>query len=159
MAIQTVLFVCTGNIFRSMTAEHAFRAQIGQAPFQAASAGTEGKIQPMFPPVRTRLIELGIDPLAHVQRKLTGEMLDDADLTVAMGEDHRDFIREHFGRDVPLFNRIALGKDEPVLDIGEVVQTWGSKENWQEQYAVYVVDAIWRTMPGFIGNMGRFMNG
>ena len=157
MAIQTVLFVCTGNIFRSMTAEHAFRAQIGQAPFWAASAGTEGKFQPMFPPVRARLVALGIDPSAHVQRKLTQEMLDGADLAVAMGEDHQAFIREHFGCDVPLFNRVALGKDEPVLDIGEVAQTWRLQENWQEQYAVHVVDAIWRTMPGFIENMGRFI--
>jgi protein-tyrosine phosphatase len=155
--MKTVLFVCTGNIFRSMTAEYAFRAQNKDASVQSASAGIEANQQVMYPPVKKRVIELGIDPSAHVQRKLTQEMLDGVDLPVAMGVDHQDFIREQFGCEVPLFNRVALGKDEPIKDIWEIVPNWDTDESGREKYALYVVDTIWNTMPKFMANMNGFM--
>ena len=156
--MKTVLFICTGNIFRSMTAEHALRVQNENAAVRSASAGTEANVQLMYPPVQNRVIELGIDPSAHVQRRLTLEMLDTVDLPVAMGVDHQDFIREQFGRDVPLFNKVALGTDEPIKDIWEVVPNWSDNEDGRRTYALYVVDTIWETMPKFIANMDGFMS-
>ncbi len=155
--MKTVLFICTGNIFRSMTAEYAFRAQINNLPFRSESAGIEAKQQVMYPPVKNRLIELGIDPSAHIQRKLTQDMLNQVVLPVAMGIDHQTFIRATFNRDVPLFNRIALGTDDPIKDTWEAVPDWNSDENARQTYAVYVVDTIWQVMPGFIQNMENFM--
>jgi len=157
--MQTVLFICTGNIFRSMTAEYAFRAQNKDVSVQSASAGIEANVQLMYPPVKDRVIELGIDPSAHVQRRLTLDMLDGVDLPVAMGVDHQDFIRAQFGREVPLFNKVALGVDKPIKDIWEVVPNWDDNEDGRRTYAVYVVETIWNTMPQFIGNMGGFMDG
>lgn len=155
--MKTVLFICTGNIFRSMTAEHAFRAQINSLPFRSESAGTGANPQIMYPPVKNRLIELGIDPSAHVQRKLTQDMLDQVALPIAMGTDHQTFIRETFNRDVPLFNRVALGTDDPIKDIWEVIPDWNTDENARQTYAVYIVDTIWKSMPGFIKNMENFI--
>ena len=155
--MKTVLFICTGNIFRSMTAEHAFRAQIGDAPYCAKSAGLTANPQEMYAPVRARIMARGVDPSAHQQQKLTLDMLNRADLSVAMGLDHCDSIRETFDREVPLFNRVALGKDEPIKDIWEIVPNWGSDEEGRRTYALYVVDTIWNTMPDFIGNMDDFM--
>ena len=155
--MKTVLFVCTGNIFRSMTAEYAFRAQNKDGSVQSASAGIEANVQVMYPPVKERVMALGIDPSAHVQRKLTQAMLDEVDLPVAMGVDHQDFIREHFDCEVPLFNKVALGKDEPIKDIWEIVPNWDTDENGRRTYALYVVDTIWHTMPRFIANMDGFM--
>ena len=155
--MKTVLFICTGNIFRSMTAEYAFRTQVGAAPFGVASAGVEATVQEMYWPVKDRLIALGIDPSGHVQRRLTQEMLDAADLPVAMGEDHQVFIREHFGQDVVLFNRVALGTDEPIPDIWEAVPDWRTSESGRRDYALYVVDTIWKSMPEFIRNLPGFL--
>lgn len=155
--MKTILFICTGNIFRSMTAEYAFRAQNKDDTYESASAGIEANVQLMYPPVKARVIELGIDPSGHVQRKLTLEMLEAVDLPVAMGVDHQDFIQENFGREVPLFNKVALGKDEPIKDIWEVVPSWDTDEDGRRTYALYVVDTIWNTMPKFIANMGGFV--
>lgn len=155
--MKTVLFVCTGNIFRSMTAEYAFRAQNEDPSVQSASAGVEANIQNMYPPVKDRIVELGIDPSGHVQRKLTTQMLADVDLPVAMGVDHQDFIRDTFDRDVVLFNKVAFGKDEPIKDIWEIVPDWDSNEEGRRTYALYVVDTIWTTMPRFMANMHTFM--
>lgn len=155
--MKTILFICTGNIFRSMTAEYAFRAQNESGSVQSASAGIEANVQQMYPPVKDRVIELGMDPSAHLQRRLTLEMLDAVDLSVAMGVDHQDFIREQFGREVPLFNKVALGTDEPIKDIWEIVPNWDTDENGRRTYALYVVDTIWNTMPKFTANMNGFM--
>jgi protein-tyrosine phosphatase len=155
--MKTVLFVCTGNVFRSMTAEYAFRAQVGDTPFRAESAGVGATVQEMYGPVKDRLVEMGIDPSGHVQRKLTREMLDAVDLPVAMGVDHQVFIREHFERDVVLFNRVALDTDEPIPDIWEVVPDWENNEAGRRTYAVQVVDTIWKAMPGFIRNLAEYM--
>ena len=155
--MKTVLFVCTGNIFRSMTAEYAFRAQNEDAGFESASAGIEANLQQMYPPVKERVITLGIDPSAHVQRKLTLEMLDSVDLPVAMGVDHQNFIRDVFDREVPLFNKVALGKDEPIKDIWEIVPNWDTNEDGRRTYALYVVNTIWESMPKFMANMDGFV--
>jgi len=156
--MKTILFICTGNIFRSMTAEHAFRAQIGGAPYCAESAGLTADPQQMYPPVRDHIISLGIDPSTHQQRKLTIEMLNAVDLPIAMGLDHCDFIREHFDREVILFNRVALGKDEPIKDTWEIVPNWNANEDARRTYSLYVVDTIWNTMPDFIRNMDNFIS-
>lgn len=155
--MKTILFICTGNIFRSMTAEHAFRAKIGDEPYRSESAGLTANPLQMYPPVRDRIITLGIDPSAHQQRKLTLDLLDSADLPIAMGLDHCDHIREHFNREVLLFNRIALGKDEPIKDIWEIVPDWKTNEDARRTYALYVVDTIWNTMPQFIQNLNAFI--
>ena len=155
--MKTILFICTGNIFRSMTAEYAFRAQNKDETVESASAGIEANAQLMYPPVKARVIELGIDPSEHVQRKLTLEMLDAVDLPVAMGVDHQEFIRENFGLEVPLFNKVALAQDEPIKDIWEIVPNWDTDEDGRRTYALYVVDTIWNTMPKFIENMDGFM--
>jgi hypothetical protein len=51
-------------------------------------------------------------------------MVEAADLVMAMGRDHQVFIREQFGRDVPLFNQVCLSNDKPILDLHEVMSDW-----------------------------------
>src|SRR5262245_39534833 len=81
--IKSILFICTGNIFRSMTAEYALIAALGpEAPYRVSSAGTEAKFQVMSPHVRKRLALHGLDPAAHRQRRLTAEILVEADVVV-----------------------------------------------------------------------------
>ncbi len=103
--LQSVLFVCTGNIFRSVTAEYALKARLGEGTScSVSSAGIDAKPQSAHDWVQTRLREKGADLTAHVQRQLTKELIESSDLVIAMGRDHQVFVREQFGRDVPLFN-------------------------------------------------------
>ncbi len=100
-----------------MTAEYALKAALGpDTPHTVGSAGIQAEPQEMYEPVRQRLIELGVDPSGHEQTRLTAEILEGADLAVAMGLNHQDFVRETFGREIPLFKRVCFGRDEPVLD-------------------------------------------
>ena len=148
---QSVLFVCTGNIFRSMTAESALKASLGADTFCiVGSAGIDAKPQSVHHWVQTRLREKGADPSNHVQRQLTKELVEAADLVIAMGRDHQVFVLEQFGRDVPLFNQICLGHDKPILDLHEVIPDWEADPERARAYVWSVIDLIWTTAPAIL---------
>lgn len=146
--MKSILFVCTGNVFRSVTAEYALKARLGpERRLIVGSAGILAKPQSLHPMILEYLRAKGADLSAHVQRKLTRELLAEADLAVAMGFDHREFIREQFGRDVPLFNQVCFEKEEPVLDLHEVMPDWPSDMDGARAYVQSVVDHIWASVP------------
>ncbi|MEP6959038.1 MAG: hypothetical protein ABI980_09955 [Nitrospirota bacterium] len=149
--IQSVLFVCTGNIFRSVTAEYALKARLGPGrSCVVSSAGIDVKPQSVHAWVQARLLEKGADPATHIQRQLTKELVEDADLVIAMGRNHQVFVREQFGRDVPLFNQICLGHDKPILDLHEAVLDWETDPEQARAYVCSVIDAVWDTAPALL---------
>jgi len=155
--MSTILFICTGNIFRSMTAEYALRAALASdTPYSVRSAGIQADPMEMYEPVRQRLKELRVDPSGHRQTRLTDEILADTDLAVAMGLNHQTFVKAEFGRGIPLFNQVAYGRDEPILDIGEAMPDWKDQPDLVPDYARDVVDEIWSAMPDFIERMDQY---
>lgn len=88
-----ILFVCTGNICRSPTAERlttAFAAESGRDDLDAHSAGTRAVVgHGMEPTAALVLQQLGGDPEGFVARRLTPEIAEDADLVLTMSEQHR----------------------------------------------------------------------
>ncbi|MFM8540471.1 MAG: low molecular weight phosphatase family protein [Nitrospira sp.] len=154
--MPSILFICTGNVFRSVTAEYALKARLGPGTkLIVGSAGIEAKPQPVHPMIIEYLRAKGTDPSAHIQRKLTRELLESADLAVAMGFDHRDFIREQFGRAVPLFNQVCFEKEEPVLDVHEVLPNWLEDMAAARAYVKSVVDHIWDSAPALLARLPR----
>lgn len=142
--LQSVLFVCTGNIFRSVTAEYALKARLGPGTSHVvSSAGIDAKPQAMHAWVQARLREKGADLTTHVPRQLTKELVEGADLVLAMGRNHQVFIREQFGRDVPLFNQFCFGHDQPILDLHEVIPDWETDHERAAAYVCSVIDSIW----------------
>ncbi len=154
--MKSILFVCTGNIFRSVVAEYAVKARIEpDLRSMIGSAGIDAQPQPLHPLIRGRLCEKGIDPSPHRQRKVTRELLDRADLVVAMGIDHRDVLRRSFGREAVLFNQVCYQKEEPVLDLHEAIPDWQQNLDAARAYVLSVVDYIWDAMPAFLLGIGR----
>jgi protein-tyrosine phosphatase len=151
---QSVLFVCTGNVFRSVTAEYALKIRLGlNTCCVVGSAGIGIKPQPVHDWVQTRLREKGADLTRHVQRQLTKELVEAADLVVAMGRDHQVFVREQFGRDVLLFNQICLGHDTPILDLHELMPDWETDPDRARAYVCSIIDAIWATAPAILSHL------
>ena len=146
--LQSILFVCTGNIFRSVTAEYALKARFGPGTSCiVSSAGIDAKPQAVHDWVQTGLRAKGADSTTHVQRQLTKELVEATDLVIAMGRDHQVFVREQFGRDVPLFNQVCLGHDQPILDLHEVMPDWETHHERARAYVWSVIDVIWATAP------------
>ncbi|MGQ0667717.1 MAG: arsenate-mycothiol transferase ArsC [Nitrospiraceae bacterium] len=155
---QSILFVCTGNVFRSMVAMYAVRAQIvSQHQYRIESAGIEAKPQTIHPVIRARLLCKGADPSTHIQRTLTEELVERTDLIIAMGQDHRAFIQERFGRTVPLFNEVSFGRLTPILDLHEALPDWEQDLKQARDYVESVVDQIWDAAPALVARLPQFL--
>jgi protein-tyrosine phosphatase len=151
---QSVLFVCTGNIFRSVTAEYALKARLGTGTsYVVSSAGIDAKAQSMHEWVLARLREKGVDPTSHIQRQLTEELVTAADIVIAMGRNHQAFIREEYEQDVHLFNQICLGHDKPILDLHEAIPDWETNPERARAYVCSVIDIIWTTAPALLSRL------
>ena len=116
--MQPILFVCTGNIFRNMTAEYALRRLLdGRHGNQVSSAGTADMTCAVDSRVSAYLRTLGIEVSGHRRRTLTAEMLGSSATVIAMSTDHQEFIAQRFGRqDVPLFTQACGLAPAPLLD-------------------------------------------
>ncbi|WP_370500786.1 protein-tyrosine-phosphatase [Mycolicibacterium sp. jd] len=93
-----VLFVCTGNICRSPTAERLASAMADQLripDFEASSAGTRALVgHPIHEYAALVLEGLGGDVSGFVSRQLTPRIASSADLVLAMTREHRDAVLE-----------------------------------------------------------------
>lgn len=89
-----VLFLCNGNVCRSAIAERlsvAIGEQRGLAGLTAESAGIRALVGfPMEPVAAEVLRGLGGDPADFTARRLRSEMIERADLVLAMTEHLRD---------------------------------------------------------------------
>ena len=93
-----ILFVCTGNICRSPTAERLTAANIAQVEgtnVVTSSAGTRAVIGHAIHPEAAPVLErLGGDPSDFVARQLTAKIASAADLILTMTRAHRDAVLE-----------------------------------------------------------------
>lgn len=117
-----VLFVCTGNIFRSMTAEYALRRRLGPgSDVHVASAGTAHRPDlGVRDDVAAYLHGLGLDVSGHRRRTLTPAILAESDRVIAMNVDHLDILREQYGFGAELFLRACVGDARPLPDVDDL---------------------------------------
>ncbi|WP_439847960.1 low molecular weight phosphatase family protein [Nocardia nova] len=96
VSVMHVLFVCSGNVCRSVIAERLTRAvaaEHGLDDLTAESAGTRALVGFGVDPLAAQTITgLGADPGNFSARKLKPEMVTRADLVLAMTEQIRDHI-------------------------------------------------------------------
>jgi protein-tyrosine phosphatase len=141
--MPSILFVCTGNIFRSLTAEYALKARLGRgSPIRVTSAGTVALPQDMHPDVRAYLVQRGVDISHHRQRKVSAELLRASDLVIAMSTDHQAFLFDTFQYRAPLFNEVCHGRSEPLFDVWEAVPTWETDLDAAQYHAFQVSGRI-----------------
>jgi protein-tyrosine-phosphatase len=86
-----VLFVCTANICRSPSAEAMARAA-GLDDVEFTSAGTHARDGEPINPDMVAVLPPELDTSDFRSRRLTTELLDEADLVVTMEAVHRTFV-------------------------------------------------------------------
>jgi len=148
--VKKILFVCTGNIFRSVAAEYCLRDYLEKEGVKGVivkSAGTRKFKQVNHPLVLKTLASLGIDAKRHEQVKLNKKMLYEQDLVVAMAENHQDIIKKEFGMNVPLFNELVLKKKVSVLDVCEAVPDYETNQEAFERHVDTTVRYIHEMIP------------
>lgn len=150
MAMTSILFVCSGNVFRSMTAEYALRELLpAEGLISVSSAGIEARHFKVRPEVSSYLLSRGYDVSGHVPRRITKELIEQSTFTVAMSLNHRDYIRTNYGIAVPLFNGFCFDRDEALLDVDEMYTDWEQKEDQSRRYIRSVIDYLIDSMPRF----------
>lgn len=99
--MYSVLFVCTGNQYRSPIAAETFREQLVHdgraAQWQVSSAGTWTSPGHHAPHAAIELARsLGVDIAGHITRMLDTRMLEDAGLVIVMEQGHKESIQVEF---------------------------------------------------------------
>ena len=107
--MNKVLFVCTANICRSPMAEAIFNvlAREARVPFWAESAGVSALVgEPIAPNAGVALKELGIHAGNHRARQVSGRVVEEADLVLAMNVWHVEYLRRSFEKSVDKFHTL-----------------------------------------------------
>ncbi|MEM7059691.1 MAG: hypothetical protein AAF557_19065 [Pseudomonadota bacterium] len=119
---RSVLFICTGNIFRSMTAEFALRRELGTgSAIRVSSAGTAHRPElTVREDVADYLLSLGLNVSSHQRRTLSSDILAAHDVIIAMNSDHQQILQERIQRHVPVFFEAATGSPHDMPDVDDL---------------------------------------
>jgi len=149
-SMKRVLFVCTGNIFRSLTAEYALRDALHASgrTILVESAGTEDFPHVVKPMVADYLLQKGLDVSAHRRRTLTPQMLDAPGLVIAMSTEHLHTLHEQYGyRNAPLFTAACGLVEEPLPDVDEAVTDYKTNPDAVAAHVRLIIDRIIELTP------------
>ena len=114
-----VLFVCTQNVFRSLSAEKLLDKYLLEKKdnrFEIHSAGTEAYPDNPYSYTLEKLEELGVKPFLHQQTRVSKEVLESQDIVICMTRSHQDFLQRNFGQKSYLFNELSCGEKSDLED-------------------------------------------
>ncbi|MBV6395824.1 MAG: Protein-arginine-phosphatase [Anaerolineales bacterium] len=121
--MPSVLFICTGNMFRSPIAEAAFRQLLiedGRSGWTVSSAGTWATPGQPPPPATLELARLlGLDLSGHRTRLVDEAMLEAADVVLVMESGHKEAIEVEFPaarQKVHLLMQVLTGRRHDIPD-------------------------------------------
>jgi protein-tyrosine phosphatase len=158
LAERRALFVCTGNIFRSLTADLALRrALAARSEIHVSSAGTDDYPHLVRPYTAGYLLQKGYDASSHRRRTLTQAIMDESQLVVAMSTDHQAFIRARFERQVPLFLEVCGQRADWLPDIEDVIPDWQTNRPAVEAHVRATIDRIVELTPRMAVNIDALM--
>lgn len=157
-----VLYVCTGNVFRSMSAEYCLKdhlAKRGITNITVDSAGIAPQPQIILPSTLERLSFHGIT-VSHQPKEVTKGLVENNDLIIAMNTNHQDYIYEMYDVKAPLFNNVAYREATGVLDIEEYkpgVLTSKNETSEVQTYIYSIIDHIHKATPYVAGNLSKWV--
>ncbi len=156
---KSVLFVCTTNVFRSVSAEYLLKKYLkknGISGWNIGSAGTIARKESVDETTKKALFSMGVEKINHKQRKLSRELLNSYDIVIAMAQDHVDFIKEEFGfTDVFLFNELAKWKRTSIPDIQDIVPDYETNERAMRKGIFRTIGYINSKMPKLFANVSE----
>lgn len=91
---ESVLFICLGNVFRSVFAERLLRRI--QPDIRAASCGTTVESSSVHPVVSAVAAEFDVVLADHEPQPITARLLEEAATVIAMDERNAARVRERF---------------------------------------------------------------
>lgn len=155
---KSILFVCTGNVFRSLSADLALRqALASDSAYSISSAGTHALPKPIRTDVSAALSAHNLDPSQHVPRLLTAPLLNEASLVIVMGTEVQRYLETNFNYKAVLFNEICYGRSETIRDLWEVVPDYKTNPTAAAVYVRCAVDYIVGAVPELVKALPRYL--
>ncbi|QHE51780.1 low molecular weight phosphatase family protein [Pontibacillus sp. HMF3514] len=117
--MNSVLFVCTDNFTRSVTAEFSLKHYLNKNGIQdviVESAGfkADSDLSKFSTTHFAHLAELGISTSQHTRIPFQQNFLHDYDLIIAMGDEHQDYLTNEYNYRAPLFNEVCLNESTSI---------------------------------------------
>lgn len=142
-----ILFVCTGNIFRSVSNHYCLEDYLkkhGIKDIEVQSAGVDTREKNLFSDSIYKTLQgKGINAYGHKQRQINQYIFDWADLIIVMTPLQKEIIEKKFGkRHVVLYKDILYGKFLTLRDIDEEIPDYKTKKRQEERYVRYIVNYI-----------------
>ncbi len=139
-SMTRVLFVCTGNVFRSLTAEYALKQQLGdQNRIHVSSAGTRDAPHiSVREDVAAYLMGKGLDVSGHRRTLVTGDLLQQCDLVLAMNTDHQQTLQDRHGLQAQLYMEACGKGPSPLLDVDDLF----TPDEWYTPAAIAHIQEI-----------------
>jgi protein-tyrosine phosphatase len=157
--MKRVLFVCTGNVFRSLTAEHALRQSLGdRADIHVSSAGTVDYPHVVRPSVRDYLRSKGFDVTAHRRRTLSEAILAESHLVIAMSTDHASYLASRFNQAATLFLEACGEAAEALPDVEEVVLDYATSPAAVDAHVRATIDRIVSLTPRLAARLDALLD-
>lgn len=149
---MNVLFLCTDNFTRSVTAELCLKnyLKINKiTDIHVASAGFKSTSDLSgFSSVHfDRLKEIGVDTSGFVRTQFQESFIDEYDSIIGMGEEHKNFIYQEYGKKICLFNEVYNG------EFTSVTIPPPDKDGRYLTEIKNMVDYIYNSMPVFVKNL------
>jgi protein-tyrosine-phosphatase len=122
--MNSILFVCTANRYRSPIAAACFKAELikreQEKNWNVHSAGTWA--MDGYPPMPAAILEakqVGLNIQDHQSRIITAEMLQESDLVVVMERGHKEALQVEFKmyrQKIVLLSEVTQGSSYDIVD-------------------------------------------
>ena len=122
-----------------------------------SSAGTHFGYDHANAVIEEELMHFGIDASKHEKRNVTKEILEEADLIVAMAGYHQVFLKESLGFESVLFSEVCYGVKRSVDDNWEAISNYKTDKTANREYIKNTVDFIHDSIPKFAENFKKFI--
>jgi protein-tyrosine-phosphatase len=118
-----VTFVCTQNVFRSMSAHYLALKYLEEnniPDFQIDSCGTIAySWESPYQHTINLLKNKGVDARKHKNKQIDKNLAEESHFIICMTNDHKNHVKKKFGVESYLFNELALGSATDLEDDNE----------------------------------------
>ena len=134
----SILFICHGNICRSPMAEFLLKDMVqkrnlsGRFHIASAATSTEEIGNPVYPPVKRKLAEHGIDCTGKTARQLKNSDYDQYDLLIGMDRANLRNMHRICGGDFAGKLRLLMDYTDHPGDVADPWYTGDFETTWQD---------------------------
>lgn len=133
--MKKILFVCNGNVFRSVSAELLLEKKLLEKNInniKVFSAGISKNIgykkREINSVVKKELEKLNVDTSKHERKLVSQSLLEKCDVIITMTNKQKKYIKEKFNKNSILFNKICFNENTDFLDEFEKYSSFTSEK-------------------------------